>query len=394
MSKNPPPAVTSFFTLGFLRLFLPVGLVLALLNSFYSVALVLVFLVITLEGARLWSRAGLRRLAERRELSCQRVFPEEETILKIQFDNNKLLPVLLGWEQSFGNGLECVSTGNASAEKTALEKTVIDSAGAEVFLGGRSCYTARLTLRPRARGYYQLPALRVTARDGLGLFYREELREDPCTLLVYPRLLELTELPLRPADIIGDREDKRHLLPDPTRTIGLRDYTPEIPSRLIHWKASAHQNKLMAKVLEPTANLRICLAFDVEPFLTPDPDRDGYEYALSYLASLVVWADQERIPCGLLANGRQSGLDRAVAIPVTRSKHRTVRALEALARLEYAPCGTLAELLEEEGAYLPWGTTLVLVGESQAVAFPPAVRKVVRYPLARPVRKEVENGDA
>ena len=208
-------------------------------------------------------------------------------------------------------------------------------------------------------------------------------QDDQALLIVYPRLRQIGELELTAADLIGDRKDTRPLLPDPIRIAGLRDYTPDMPARLIHWKASAHQDDLLAKVLEPSADIKICVAVDVETFAGPEPDPEAFEEALSVAASLVYWAEGARIPFGLLANGTLKELSCPGVIPIGSSTGHINLVLETLARLELIVAGALSDLIRAESSHLPWGTTLVIVRKGQAAGKPFAFRKTVYYSIGK-----------
>lgn len=151
-----------------------------------------------------------------------------------------------------------------------------------------------------------------------------------------------------------------------------------MPARFINWKASAGKNQLLAKVLEPSAELRICIAVDVCPFFYPEPKPEAFEQALSVAASLVVWAVNNRVQFGLLANGRQKGLSHPVIIPVGSAPNQAASALEALARVELEPFNTLAGLLGKGGLRLPPGTMLLVIGKGNNAHQPPMFSSIPR----------------
>ncbi|MCR4440627.1 MAG: DUF58 domain-containing protein [Peptococcaceae bacterium] len=369
-TTSPGRAATSVFTIPFIRYALYVGVVLLIVNRNLPPAAFLLFLIITLECARFWCVISVRKLEVGREIGPQRLFRGEETVLTLEIKNKKLIPVSVFWEQPISREFEVISSAPGVMHSPLSGK---------VFLGWHAEFQVRYVLKGVKRGYFRLPPLTVSAGDGLSLFKKEKYYNDKRVLIVYPRVFRLEDLSLTPAFFIGEKKDDRPFLPDPVRIAGLRDYSPDMPARLIHWKASAYKNELLAKVLEPSADVRICIAVDVGAFYGPLPQPERFEEALSLAASLVYWADCNKVQYGLLANGAQKELPCQVVVPISSSASQAATALESLARLELEPLGTLTDLVRTEGRHFPWGTTLVVIGDGTPLQVSPNVRNVVYY---------------
>ncbi len=111
-----------------------------------------------------------------------------------------------------------------------------------------------LTIHPLKRGLYPLHNLRLLLPDPLGFF--QKIRQVPTKtsqLLVLPKIHPVPNLLSKTASnlLIGPT--------DPTNTIGtsgdfigLRDYRPGDPLRLMHWKSWAHTGRPVVKELEDT----------------------------------------------------------------------------------------------------------------------------------------------
>jgi uncharacterized protein (DUF58 family) len=337
-----------------IKIFLWIVLVLLLINQIFLPAGVIIFILLIVELTRLWNRFALYNLEVNSAVYPARLFPDEETVLKIGFNNNKILPINLHWTQEMLPEIRQVS---ADAPEQALSGFKI--------MRWHDRYTVSLPLAVKKRGYYHLPPLVIEARDGLGLYEKTEKYAHPA-VMVYPRIKSVGELEISPSALIGERKDKRPLAPDPLRIAGLRDYTPDIPARFISWKASAKKDELLAKVLEPSADLRICIAVDIGTFAQGERDEDSFEEALSVAASLAYWADTNRLPFGFIANGRLKELDSPAVIPISSAPSQMYGVLEALARLELDPAQTLDDLIQMERKSFPWGTTLVVLGKGPA----------------------------
>ncbi len=376
---TPVPFFTSIYTLLLARLAFIVLFLYLLKAKVFFPAFFLFILILVIETAGLWSRAGFFKLEVITDFNPCRLFPGEETIFTVTVANKKRLPVLLNWIQSLSPLPQIFS----------LEGESVEDINGQAYLGSYAKTAADYRVTAQKRGYYKMPALRLYSRDVLGLFYRETLRGETRSVIVYPRLIDLEDIYLRPSDFSGLERDNRPFLFDPIMFVGLREYTPDMPARFIHWKASAHQDRLMAKIIEPSASLQILIAIDAETFLLPEPQEDLFEKALSVAATLAVWADSNKVPFGLIANAARKEQPGAVIIPVNRDLKQGKLVLESLARAELAVLGNLEDILKTEALYLPWGTTLIVIGKNYPSLLPPAIRQAICYPIEN--NKEAEN---
>lgn len=351
-----------------IRLALLAGFLFLLKEKHFLSAAFLLFVILTNESGNLWSVLGARRLAVNSRLSPARLFPEEETTVWLTLENNKALPVFIDW----------IQPSPAISEPMHSPGYVLGgTASGRWSVGWYAKKDASFQVKALKRGYYTLPALRLLSRDLFGLFYKELRQDHQFRLFVYPRLLSLPNLMLTPADLIGPQQDRRPFLPDPIMFAGLREYTASMPARTIHWKASARQDQLLSRIIEPSADFRICMAIDAANFLHPEPLEEQFEEALSLAATLAMWADMRRIPFGLLVNARQKELPGPAAVSVSSGVDQIRLVLESLARVELTQLGTLERLLRIESSRLPWGTTLVVIGGEDTGTIPSIIRKVI-----------------
>ena len=91
--------ITSIFTMPLARFGLFVALVLLIINRQMLPAGLIFFLLLTMELARLWSRCSLYKLETRRQVYPGRMFPSEETMLTVEVNNNKWIPVIFQLRQ-------------------------------------------------------------------------------------------------------------------------------------------------------------------------------------------------------------------------------------------------------------------------------------------------------
>jgi hypothetical protein len=75
---------TSLFTMPLIRFLLLVALVLLIINKNYLPVGFIIFILIVVEFARLWSKISLHNLEIQNSIFPNRLFPDEETTLKIK----------------------------------------------------------------------------------------------------------------------------------------------------------------------------------------------------------------------------------------------------------------------------------------------------------------------
>ena len=349
------PLVTSLYTFSGVRIFAAAGVVLLLARGLFLPASFLIAVLMILISCRLWANYGLHKLDTSREAQMVRLFPGDKKSFPVRIRNKKLLPVALEVWQSFPEGLDVT---------TPDQKNGGPDGRCMAFLGKYSEVFLTFCIMGLSRGCYMIPPGRVISKDLLGLFSREQAFGRSMEILVYPALLDMDDRDLPQHYLIGNIRSERPFMPDPTRITSLRDYTPDTPARLIHWKASARHGKLLAKVLEHTADLRLCITLDGDNFTTSG---NSLEKALSVAATMAVWADRKKVPFGLLTNVSQCGRAGPVSVPVGSGPSQVRLALEALARAKLPVALPFGELFRQEARLMPWGTTIISIrGENPA----------------------------
>lgn len=151
--------------------------------------------------------------------------------------------------------------------------------------------TTWIELTPRRRGVIPLHDLRVLLPDPLGLFQRcRRVAAPPATLTVLPRRYRLPaiSLPGAPRFQLGGETTSRTVGAS-DEFIGLRDYRPGDPLRLIHWRSWARTARPIVRELEDTFFPRHGLVLDT----FPPPGQDAaFEEAVSVAASFASTVDR------------------------------------------------------------------------------------------------------
>ncbi len=119
------------------------------------------------------------------------------------------------------------------------------------------------TVRPDHRGEYNWGAVALRQRGPWQLAWRQQLQPQPQTkVAVYPDLLGLKSLSVRLA--LENTGSVRQLRRQGMGTdfAELREYTPGDDPRLIDWKATARQQRILLRVLEPEREQTLIVLLD------------------------------------------------------------------------------------------------------------------------------------
>jgi uncharacterized protein (DUF58 family) len=331
-----------------------------LLAAWYGQVVIVIVLGLLLSAAglsRLWSQYSLKGVHCQHFLNEKRAFPGEYLELKLQLDNRKILP--LPWIQvddevplSFLHGVS-VAAGNRPGSGLLSKATAL-------LWYTRASWQQRLYCEKR--GYYTLGPVTITSGDIFG-FYPRSITEPLIEhVIVYPRIYPVALLGIPSMNPLGDAAAERRIFEDPTRVIGVRDYTPHDSLRRIHWKATARHQNLQVKVFEPTTTLKVALFMAVDSFSR----HGGYleedlELAISTAASVANYVIAQGSLVGLFTNTCLADSGGAARIPSGSGINQLVSILEALAKVTASYSHPFQDFLQGELKNLPWGTTLIFI---------------------------------
>jgi uncharacterized protein (DUF58 family) len=333
-----------------------------LLAAWYGQVVIVVLLGLVLSAAglaRLWSRLSLVGVRCQRLLSERRVFPGEQVELRLRLVNRKLLP--LPWIQ-----LDDEMPIKLSSDVPLMAN---DHAGSG-FLSKSTAllwYTGvnwKERLYCHQRGYYQLGPMTLTSGDIFGFYPRSVTEPMLDYVIVYPRIFPIAHMGIPSLYPIGETTAERRIFEDPTRVIGVRDYSPPDSRRYIHWKATARRQALQVKVFEPTTTLKVAIFLAVDSFKNEQGevyDEEDFELGISTAASVANYLTERHSAVGLLVNSRLADSGEPVALPPGSSNSQMVAILEALAKVTPCASSPFVEFLQAERTMLPWGTTLIFI---------------------------------
>lgn len=328
----------------------------AVLVRAHSVAFWFYLAALGLLAARMAVRLTLQRLRIVHRLSTDHLFPGERVAITLAVTNGAPLPIPWVWVED--------------RVPAKLSRSAAFSHVATMGPGAERIH--RYEVQARERGLYRLGHVDISIGDWFGLHELGGTVDEEQWLTVYPRVVAVQPLRIPSRLPIGPRRDPlspfQDLLP-----VGIRQYVPGDPLRLMAWKATAHRGELMVKE-QPLVRERITyyLLNLNRPDWDPGRRFELLERVITVAASLIWWEPDPRHALGLVAFGRversvPEGMGREVDAPgVLRVASRAGAAqrralLETLAGLQPADGMNFLDLLSDEVRRLPWGATLVLL---------------------------------
>lgn len=331
-----------------------------------------------------WARYCLTDLRFERTLSQQRVNFGEEVSLSVTIENAKLLP--LPWLEVEDEMPRAFSVlGRQLRVNPTTSRAILES------LFSTRWYervTRRYTLLCNTRGVHMFGPTSMSSGDLFGFTEKSERLDNRQYMLVYPLIVPLSSFNLPARHPFGDRRAPRRLLEDPSRVIGVRDYTYGDDLRRVHWKATARALQLQSKVYEPTTTYTLTLFLNISTHINKyyNPHPDLLELSVCAAASVASWALHEGYAVGLYTNslphvpehgaiqplmpeqiGLKSGTggahlrQRGVRVPPASNAEQYKRILEALTRVQAFFSGPIEEVIQRERTNLPAGATIVVV---------------------------------
>ncbi|MBN1937884.1 MAG: DUF58 domain-containing protein [Anaerolineae bacterium] len=335
--------------------------VIGLIMKYNLLVLFGVLLALASGAAALWSKYCLNSLTYRRKLKSDRIFCGEETDLSIEITNAKPLPLPWLWvSDRFPSDLALV-TGKLSTTVGDDEETVTflyDLMSIRWYERLQRTYR----VRGNKRGLYEFGPVSLISGDLFGLDQKYMRFSDTDHLLVYPKVVPVTEFGLpfeRPG---GEVKATRKVIQDPLRMATVREYVPGDSPRHIHWKNSARTDKLQTKVFDPSANPTLVIFCDLQTHFYPyNFVPEFLELVITACASMAIHALSMRQSVGLYVNGGPRNAGYWTFVSPGRSPSQGTRILDTLAPLVGFRLVPMHQLLHRVLPVLPYGSTIMPV---------------------------------
>jgi uncharacterized protein (DUF58 family) len=228
------------------------------------------------------------------------------------------------------------------------------------------------TVDLKRRGYLQLGPTVLETGDLLGLFRRFKVAGQPSYITILPEVVPMSTFAVGSRRPIGEVRIREHVIDDPTRLRGIRQWQPGDPMRRVHWAATARTGVLHSKVYEPSSVIGVTLILDMHCDSNPEQHEPvRLDLAVSAAASIATLLHDAGEPFGLASNGRDAA-DRIRAEGPTVQYDRRGAAAESKSMLDASDrlrpvlmkadrttphyremLGTLARLERSDGLKLP-----------------------------------------
>ncbi len=335
-------------------------LVVVLAVAFFTQVDLFFYLLYTLAGiyilGRLWARRSLSAVAlERRH--DQRTFLGETISVQVEVHNRGWLPVL--W-------LRLHDTVPADLMPGTVFRQVLS-------LLPRERVRLSYGVVGRRRGFYPLGPLVTMGGDLIGSASYENRYADGDFLIVYPKIVALTDLGLPSQSPFGTLASRERLFEDPTRIRGVRDYQAGDSLRRMDWKTSARVGSLQVRRYEPAIALETAVFLNLcGADYTQTHRRQATELGIVIAASVAVHLVEKRQAVGLFTNGRDplaKSAKPSPSLPLRKGREHLMNLLDLLACIELAAedeAVPFLDLLNRKSLGLPWGSTVVIITAQEA----------------------------
>ena len=302
-----------------------------------------------------WTRYSLRKMVFRRTASVGRVQVGETFDERLMLDNISVMPKL--WVQI--------------ADSSTLPG---HRAGYVASMGGRKRATWRARTVCRQRGRFQLGPVTATSGDPFGLFHRRIVLTQPRDLLVLPRVLPISNFVLFTGGLPGRGRSSRRALHPTTNVTTIRDYTVGDALNRIHWRSTAHYNKLMVKEFDLDPAMDGWIFLDLNESVQAGEGEDStVEYGVTIAATIATYLLRQDLSLGMIVNGSHREF-----LSLDRGERQIERVLEMLAIVESGSGSDLKEALSLDAFHFGRNTVAIVITPSTSRDWHESLRHLQR----------------
>jgi uncharacterized protein (DUF58 family) len=143
---------------------------------------------------------------------------------------------------------------------------------------------------PRIRGIFKIKRMKLVGGDPAGIFSRVKTFKIDAEIKIYPQTVRLDSLRLQSRNRIKSSTNGRAIgiSGDGQDIFGVREYRHGDPVRMIHWKASARQDRLVVKEFESMRLDRVTILLDTYSKTVGDDEFDtNFEFLVKTTASIM-----------------------------------------------------------------------------------------------------------
>ncbi|HZR39034.1 MAG TPA: DUF58 domain-containing protein [Ktedonobacteraceae bacterium] len=326
------------------------------ISSAWHVLYILTYVLLTLFVLSwLWARYSVRKLVFRRTSVSGRVQVGEVFDERLMLDNLSMMPKL--WVQI--------------ADASTLPG---HRAGYVASMGGRKRAMWRARSTCRQRGRFQLGPVTATSGDPFGLFRRRIVLTSSQELLVLPRVYPIANFALFTGGLPGRGRSSRRALQTTTNATTIREYVSGDALSRIHWRSSAHYNKLMVKEfdLDPAVDAWVFLDLH-DTVQAGEGEHSTEEYGVTIAATVATYLLRQDLSVGMIVNGEQREF-----LSLDRGDRQVERVLELLAVVKAGPGPELKEALALDAFHFGRNTVAIIITPSNSRDWHEGVRHLQR----------------
>src|SRR6266487_1553084 len=326
------------------------------ISSGWRVLYLLTYVLLTLVILSwFWARYSLRKMAFRRTSSVGRVQVGETFDERLMLDNLSVLPKL--WVQ--------IADGSTLPGHRA---------GYVASMGGRKRATWRARTVCRQRGRFQLGPVTATSGDPFGLFHRRIALTQPRDLLVLPHVLPISNFVMFTGGLPGRGRSSRRALHTTTNATTIRDYTVGDALNRIHWRSTAHYNRLMVKEFDLDPAMDAWIFLDLHDAVQAGEGEDSTEeYGVTIAATIATYLLRQDLSLGMIVNAQQREF-----LSLDRGDRQIERVLEMLAVVKPGSGPDLKEALALDAFHFGRNTVAIVITPSTSRDWHESLRHLQR----------------
>ena len=291
----------------------------------------------------LWARYSLRKLTFHRNTTSGRVQVGETFEERLMLDNTSVLPKL--WVQiADGSDLPGHRAGYVAS------------------MGGRKRAMWKARTLCKRRGRFQLGPVTASSGDPFGLFRRRKFLTPSHELLVLPQVLPIGSFALFTGGLPGRGRSSRRALQTTTNATTIRDYMAGDALSRIHWRSSAHYNKLMVKEFDLDPAVDAWIFLDLHDVVQAgEGEHSTEEYGVTLAATIATYLLRQDLSVGMIVNGQHREI-----LSLDRGDRQIERVLELLAVVTAGPGPDLKEALALDALHFGRNTVAIVITPSNS----------------------------
>ena len=303
----------------------------------------------------LWARYSLRKLTFHRNTTSGRVQVGETFEERLMLDNTSVLPKL--WVQiADGSDLPGHRAGYVAS------------------MGGRKRAMWKARTLCKRRGRFQLGPVTASSGDPFGLFRRRKFLTPSHELLVLPQVLPISSFALFTGGLPGRGRSSRRALQTTTNATTIRDYMAGDALSRIHWRSSAHYNKLMVKEFDLDPAVDAWIFLDLHNVVQAgEGEHSTEEYGVTLAATIATYLLRQDLSVGMIVNGQHREI-----LSLDRGDRQIERVLELLAVVTAGPGPDLKEALALDALHFGRNTVAIVITPSNSRDWHEGIRHLQR----------------